>query len=261
MKSKWVFHAVLFLFLLGGVGASYADGLQRLTFSAKCESPPFKWVNENGEIVGFDIDVVKEACRRAGIIPIIKNVPWKRVLLDVESGNSDGGFSAFKTPAREFYAHFVTGYPIHYSTYSLFVLRGNEFEYNSVLDLRGKRIGKMMGYKISDEFDRAERTRLFEVDEVEDIRSSLNKLLLGRVDMLVENSLVAKHVIREMPNPKKGDIVELPTPVTKRRGAYLMISKAAKIKNKAEVIERLNQALKSMSEDGTIDKIMRVYTQ
>lgn len=242
-------------------GPCFAQNGTTLTFSAKCSSPPFKWVNEKGDIVGIDIDIIKEACRRAGMKAEIKNVPWKRVLLDVETGNSDGGFSASIKPEREVFAHFITSQPIHRTTFSVFVLKKNAFSYHGVADLHGKRIGKMRGYFLGDEFSRAENAGLFEVDEVESIEGSITKLLLGRVDLLVENSMVAKYTLREMDIRNKEDIVELPNPVTRGRAAYLMISKAAKIKDKAMVIEKLTNALQSMADDGTFDKIHHKYTR
>ncbi len=244
------------LFIMTAVISNAADPLPQLTLHSEFSFPPYNWV-ENEEYKGIDLDIVREACQRAGISPVFKNRPWKRVLKEVETGEADGGFSSFMTPEREAFAHFLTGSPLHYSTYSIFAKQGREFPYKKVEDLFGKRLGIVRGFAINKDFDDAVKAGKIIVEEVTALEQNILKLLADRIDAFVHQQDLTMYALKT--KKFQGNVVMLPVPIEPARPAYLIISKAAKIPQKEQLTERLNTALKNMQEDGTIANICDKY--
>ena len=259
MHDTWLKQTVslgILVMLIMTAAANAADPLPELTLHSEFSFPPYNWV-ENEEYKGIDADIVREACRRAGIMPVIKNRPWKRVLKEVETGEADGGFSSFLTPEREAFAHFLTGSPLHYSTYSLFAKQGREFAYQKAEDLFGKRIGIVRGFVINKDFDDAFKSGKIIVEEVTELKQNILKLLAGRIDAFVHQQDITVYALKT--KKFEGNVVMLPVPIEPARPSYLMISKAAKIPEKERLTESLNTALKNMQQDGTVEKIYDKY--
>jgi len=51
--------------------------------------PPFEFLNENGEIVGFDIDLGKEIAKDLKVNAEFKNIPWDELFPALEKGEID----------------------------------------------------------------------------------------------------------------------------------------------------------------------------
>lgn len=214
--------------------------------------PPFSY-KENNEIKGMDVETVLEMAERLNIKVKIELKPWNRVLSMTELGKCDGAFSCFKTEQRQRFALYTA--PVNYSTYSIFVKKGNEFEFSSITDLYGKLFGKNRGLAVSDEFDQAVKEGKISVIE---ISSNLVDLaMLNRFDMFVDNLLLTQYQLKK--KNLSGQITPLPRPVTKARGAYLIISKASAVKEKEALINKMTKVLKEIHSDGTIQKIQYKY--
>ena len=75
------------------------DSLQKirdagqLVLGLDTEFPPMGFVNESGEIVGFDIDVAQEVCDRLGVSLVKQGINWdeKENDLDHGAGPAAGG--------------------------------------------------------------------------------------------------------------------------------------------------------------------------
>ena len=50
---------------------------------------PMGYTDENGEIVGFDIDVAEEVCKRLGVKLVKQPINWDTLTTDLEVGKCD----------------------------------------------------------------------------------------------------------------------------------------------------------------------------
>lgn len=249
------FIILSFILLSGTVAVQSVLAQEKLNFATLDKFAPFTW-KEDDQAKGIDVDIIEELCKRLDVKCNVRFRPWKRVLLETELGNSDGGFSAFKTLERVAFAHFLE-YPVHYSTYSVFVKKGHEFPFRMLSDLYGKRIGINRGFKLSKEFDEAAATKKISVDEAGDMTVNVTKLMEGRISATVANYHETLFMLKKM--GLSDQVVSLTPPVVPPKGAYLMISKAANIPNKMSLIEKMNRTLKAMYDDGTVDQISAKY--
>jgi len=237
-------------------GQESGEGKTILRLSTVSEFKPFVWT-DGAAAKGIDTDIVREMCRRMDLDCRFEFHPWKRVLSRIKNGLSDGGFTGFRTPERTAYAHFLD-HPLHFSTYSLFVKSGRTFDFSTIGDLYGKTIGIQRGFKINSEFQAAVERGWINVEEVNSMEQNIKKLLAGRnIDAVAANY----HKLRVKVNQLsvQCQLVCLPVPITPPRPSYLMISKKWDIPRKKERIEQMSLTLKSMYDDGTIDKINSSY--
>lgn len=219
---------------------------------------PYSYI-ENGAIKGIDIDIVKEISRRIKLDITIKQVPWKRLLFDTEQGSISGSFSLFKTPEREQYALFATAKPVHYSTYSIFVLKGKTFGFTKISDLYGKRLALPTAFAISDEFDHALQQKKFQAIELDDIDRLILMAKMRRIDGFIANPAVMSFELKKRNQLGKFEVLD--KPVKKKRGAFLVISKKGKIPEKEKMIRLINKTLTGMYNDGTVKQINDRYTK
>ena len=62
---------------------------------------PFFYTGRNGNYVGIDADIMREACQRAGLKPVFVNVPWVERDERLADGSIDCLGSAFAMNSRE----------------------------------------------------------------------------------------------------------------------------------------------------------------
>ncbi len=202
-------------------------------------------------------DLLKEVAKRLDIEIKITLAPWKRVLRKIKTGACDGGFALFRNKDREKYGHFVG--PLHYSSFVIFVKKGNEFPYNKVDDLFGKTLAKKAGFVISDGFDNAVEKKKISLDTFYTAESLFVNLMSNKVDGFIGNAIVNR--FRLAHSKYRDQITYLPKNVVKKKPAYLVISKKSEIKNKNQLIKKIQNELQKIHSDGTYKKIIDKYLQ
>ena len=69
-------------------GTQYPNG--KLIMSTNAEFPPYELL-ENGEVVGFDVDMMKAVCDKLGYELEIENIAFDSIIASVNSGKADVG--------------------------------------------------------------------------------------------------------------------------------------------------------------------------
>lgn len=77
--------------LLGFVALGTAQDIEGRTLEIGSDTtyPPFETVNEDGEIVGFDVDVMSEICDRLGCEPVFVTTAWDGIFPALAAGEFD----------------------------------------------------------------------------------------------------------------------------------------------------------------------------
>lgn len=80
----------------------YADAEDKtLTVGFDAEYPPFGYMDENGEYVGFDLDVAQLVCENLGWELVKKPINWDSKDMELNSGNIDCIWNGFTINGRE----------------------------------------------------------------------------------------------------------------------------------------------------------------
>ena len=98
--------------------------------------PPFSFHNDKGELIGFDVEVAKNVCRRLGVAPRFVEVEWERILPGIESGIYDiafNGVNIIEERKEKFY--FTKPYAIEHT---VLITHKDNYEIKSFADLKGK---------------------------------------------------------------------------------------------------------------------------
>lgn len=250
MKKLTFFSVLIYLLMTLSVSAKSKP----LYFLGDDDFPPFSF-EEKGKIVGIDVDIVKEAAKRLNLKVKIKLNSWKGLLRATEMGKCDGSFSLFKTAEREKYAMYTA--PVHYSTYMLFVKKEDGFKFSSVSDLYGKTVGLNKGFSISDDFDKAVKNKKIKVQYVNGDVINIKRLMAGKSDVLVGNLHTIQYTLKQL--GLVGKIKFLKTPITQKRGAFLVLSKKSKQKDKKHLQAKFQETIEEMYKDGTVQRIEQKY--
>lgn len=248
----------LFLILLvcpGIFPAQATDGQQLVLGFGNSETPPFK-SKDNGTYVGIDFDIVQEIIARTGINIGVKPYPYLRLMHLLQNGLVDGAIGVFKTAEREQFAEYVET-PIAWTTMTIFVRKDHEFSFGEISDLSGKRLGKVRGVSVSNEFDQAMQQGLFLIEETTTYEQSINKLQTGRIEALVSPMLATQYHLTRMGVAQ--EILMLPRPVAPPRPLYILFSKAAKTPEKAAMFEEIRRVLRDMEQEKKFEQIMKKY--
>ncbi|POB69281.1 amino acid ABC transporter substrate-binding protein, partial [Vibrio vulnificus] len=129
---------------------------------------------------------------------------------------------------------------------------GDGFEYNGMDSLSGKNVGIIRNYGYGDEFLKATN---FNKPEANDLVANAKKLLAKRIDLTLEDELVAKATLSGAGmNLSDFDFTNNALSVNPLH----VTSGLANAKN-GEIIEAFNKGLAEIKANGTFDKILMKY--
>ena len=83
----------------------------KLVAGTSADYPPFESVDENGNMVGFDIDLINEIGKRMGVEVEIQDMPFDSLIAGVQEGKIDLSIAAFNyTEERDKTVDFTDAY-------------------------------------------------------------------------------------------------------------------------------------------------------
>ncbi|MFD1626384.1 substrate-binding periplasmic protein [Azospirillum griseum] len=212
----------------------------------------------DGALVGIDIDLMREVGKRIGCAIAFREMPFKRVLIEMENGTVDASTSVKPTPDRLAYAHFSA--PYYHQPMTLFVKKGSAGRYTlkSLADAEAAkfRIGVIGGYYYGDEFEglRAKPSFAALVEEATDYATNIRKLVDNRVQGIMGDSEPV--VLEEARKAGFDGQIELYPIALPNPGLHLMFARKTV---PADRVAAIDAALATMKADGTLAAIMARY--
>jgi len=83
----------------------------KLVAGTSADYPPFESIDENGNMVGFDIDLINEIGKRMGVEVEIQDMPFDSLIASVQGGKIDLSIAAFNyTEERDKTVDFTDAY-------------------------------------------------------------------------------------------------------------------------------------------------------
>lgn len=104
LRSVVLWIAIFLTSVLGAEVAAAATGERRSLEGGWFELPPYAHHDRDGMPTGFDIALLREVGRRAGISFSFRQIDWHRTQMLIRDGQLDFGLAAFRNPERETYA-------------------------------------------------------------------------------------------------------------------------------------------------------------
>ncbi len=207
--------------------------------------PPMEMVDENKEIVGFDIDFIKAVAAEAGFNVEIKNTAWDGIFAGVELGKYDAIISSV-TITEERKAKYDFSLPYINAGQVLTVSKEMADSGVATLDdLKDSKVGAQIGTTGAMEIKKHEGIELKTYDEV---GLAFEDMAAGRIQGVVcDTPVAANFALQREEYKEKLQIVG--EPFTEEY--YGVVVK----KGNTEVLELINKGIKAVQEKGTDKQI------
>ncbi len=207
---------------------------------------------------GFVGHVITEAFALEGVQVIWKFRPPKRALEEARSGQVDGtGVWSSKTPDR--LKDFYFSEPVLEGPFVFFHLKHYPFDWKTVDDLKGIKIGAILGQKYTPAFNKAEEERILSVERVSSAHQNFLKLLATRIDILCINRDAGMQILEKGFSPEQIEqITYHPTPI--RTSHYSILFSKKKERN-THMLELFNNGLDALKKSGMYDQFYEAHTQ
>lgn len=204
--------------------------------------PPFGYRDENNEIVGFDIDVAREVCKRLGVELVLQPIDWDAKETELATKQIDCIWNGFTvTEERKEKLTFSESYVNN--AQAVVVL--NKSSYKSLSDLAGKTIAIQGGSSAADAIESTPsfRDSIKGLVEFNDNIMAIMDLEIGGCDAVVMDLLVAVEM------SKTRQIRILSEYLAEEE--YAVGFRLGEIK----LAEAVNEQMRAMAADGTMAKI------
>lgn len=204
---------------------------------------PMGFRDENNELTGFDIDYAKAAAEYMGVEVKFQPIDWKTKENELNSGRIDLIWNGYTiTPEREEKVDFTKPYLANSQVVTTLI----DSDISSLEDLEGKVVGLQA---LSSAMDALQANPIYEkigeVTEFSDNVLALNDLKSGRVDAVVIDEVVIDYYMSKEENTFK---------VLDDSLAPELYGVGVK-KGNTDLLNRLQEALDKMNEDGTATEI------
>ncbi|WP_187170452.1 substrate-binding periplasmic protein [Salidesulfovibrio onnuriiensis] len=198
---------------------------------------------------GLNIELLDEAFARMGRKHRYERRTWKRSLYGVEHGEITALCAGFKTPEREEFSIYPAQY-LSLETNWVISLKGSGVKVRDLKDLYRLSVGVVSDYGYDRRFDAMEGLNK---EESKSDELLLRKLLNGRVDVMLGNGLVIRHLAERM---KAADRLDFQLKLASEP-LYLIFSRVRP--ESAPLAGELDRALESMHADGVYHKLLDKY--
>lgn len=213
------------------------------------EYEPYNYLDENGELAGIDADLADEAFGRMGYEPVYLLLKWSEKDSFLKEGVIDCIWDSFSINGRE--DEYLWSDPYMESWECVAVNEDSEIQ--TLAELDGKKIAALDGTRAEEillkeeKFPQLSPEGIYSFQYMEECLSALRQ---GYTDAAVGDRL---YIQRYMNNyPGRFRILEENLETSDLAVAFAK-------DGDQELVDRLNQTLKEMKEDGTIDRILAKY--
>lgn len=253
MKRKLLFMSLSIMMIILVAACSSSDESsetsgesnekEEFTFASSGLYPPFNYT-ENDELVGFDVEIGKAIAEELGMNPKPVTNPWQTIIAALNSDKFDAIIGSMAITAERLEEVNFTE-PYYESGAQIFVSEDND-SIKVPEDLKDKKIGVV----VSSTFEETARQYTDEVITYDSDVTALQDLLVkGRLDAVITDQLVGMYAINQ--NDLK--IKKVGEPI------YLDQMGIAIKKDDKELLEKVNEALETIIENGTYGEISEKY--
>jgi polar amino acid transport system substrate-binding protein len=220
---------------------------------------PYQYHNSQQQLTGLDLDIFNAVMSQANLSVTFTELPWKRHLQYIKTGEMDLAMGASYTPERGSYAYFTK--PYRKETVKLYVKKGqlNKIKLKSLDDLINSpyMIGVEGGYYYGKKYQELLKHPKFhaQLNEVIDIEENVQLLLKGHIDGFLVDPVTMKAFVNKY---KMQGEFEQHSITIYSDDIYIMVSK--KLKDKT-LVNKLNNAITVLKENGKLSEIIANWTK
>lgn len=245
---KKVILSVVLIGIIGFVGLSIGFNSKEsdeIVVGMSGGYKPYTFMDSQGELKGFDVDVWKEIGKRMDKKVSFQTSDFSGLFGKLDSKKINTIANQITITEDRLEKYYFTDPYVYYGA-QLIVNESND-EIKDLESLKGKKVGVSLGSnyeKMVKEFD---KNNEIEVITYENFQGSLQDVSNGRIDAVLNDRLAALTSIKE----SGLDIKLGGAPVKELHNAFPFVKEEV---NK-ELINEINKAIESMYKDGTMEEI------
>lgn len=201
--------------------------------------PPFNFTDPaSGQLTGYDVDVARTVATRMGLEPHFVLTEWREILPALRAGRVDVAISqVIITPQRANAFDFSA--PYCYSQSQLIVRENERATYRTLADLKGRKLGVHQNSVFEAQ---ARAVPGIDIKRYPAVPEKLQDLAFGRIDALLDDSLLVGYLINQ---------TRLPLKAGARIGAPGRVGIAMR-KGRSGLKLAIDKALREARSDGTL---------
>nr|WP_321502344.1 transporter substrate-binding domain-containing protein [uncultured Dethiosulfovibrio sp.] len=242
MKKVFVLTLLLLVFV-----ASSCWGADEVVTAVNDPWPPFTDPEKPSK--GLAVEIAEAAMKTQGYRLEMSFMPWARAEEGVKKGTYDFLLCTWMTEERKS----VLFYSEPYSENRLAFVKpkGSDFEFRGIDSLKGLSVGVIRDYSYGDDFMNATG---FKREVASDFLTNAKKLVAGRIDLTIEDEVVASSSLMGTDLADKIAFTENALSVES-----LYVTSGLVNPRHKELIEAFNRGLEEIKKDGTYDLILGHY--
>ncbi len=249
MKKRYL--ALLLVIMIGALlfaSGSKESTVKSYVFGSDCTWPPLEYVDEQGNIVGFEVDLVAAISNHAGIPMTIRNVAWDGIFAGLTNGAYDAVASGVTiTEERKVAMDFTT--PIMQVTQSIIVNK-NVTNLTNAASLAGKKIGVQIGTTGHIAMEKIPGVTIRAYDE---IGFAVEDLLNNNVDAVICDSIIAADFV--LTNTNYANKLAVTGTASEEVEQIALVVK----KGNTELLTILNNGIAALEANGTLTALKQKW--
>ena len=242
--KKYAVIALVMLLVPFMAAASGTEEKTEYVFATDATWPPFEYIDENGNLTGFEVELVPMIGEAVGETFVVENIPWDTIFAGLRNGQYDGVASGVTiTEERKATIDFST--PINNQGQVLIIPTGKAASIASIEDLPE---GAKVGVQIGTTGDFALEAYPVEIRRYDDIGLAIEDMLNGNLDGAVCDSLIASDFV--LKNENYADLLTVAgEPFTSEEIAIGVQ------KGNTELLDMINEGLQILMDNGEFDAL------
>ena len=199
--------------------------------------PPFEFIKE-GKIVGFDVDVIEAVAKKTGITLTLQDLPFEGILGGLATKRIDMAISCISpTPEREK----VVDFSIPYSRNGRVLIEKFPLEKEMNLKALSEDLIGVQAGSTHESFAKSNSLKIHSLPRIPDL---IQEMKSGRIKRCLVGSIEGQALVAQNPEftcTVLTDLIETSTAIAFPKGSPLR--------------EKINQALKDLEADGTLQTL------
>lgn len=241
---RFTFVGIALILLVAGLitGCQRQASANKIVVATDATWPPMEFVNEDKEIVGYDIDLMRAVAERGGFEVEFRNVAWDGIFAGLAAGEYDAVISSV-TITDERKADYDFSEP--YINAGQIVVVRTESDITGPTTLAGRTVGAQIGTTGAFALQDMDGVTLREYDEV---GLAFEDLVAGRIDAVVCDTPVAADFALQR-EEYKAQLKIVGDSFTEEFYGILVQ------KGNSELLEKINKGLAAVQQEGIDEQI------
>lgn len=248
--KKWIIITG-FVMLFGLMGCQQKSESNALTVLTSSGYEPYEMVDNNGQLTGFDIELMEALAQEAGLTITWKDVNFDGIIASLQSGQYEVAIAGISPTADR--AEIVDFSQVYYNSEDGIVndlVYPSDQSYASFQDLSGLVIGAQLGTIQADLLNELSDTYGFTVELRNTNAQVMEEIRIHNIDALLVENLVADSILEVNTDFSK---TIMDTPLDQLYGNAIAFTKGS------AYVDVFNTALETLKANGTLTQLIEKW--